>query len=112
METDLNLRALQLREQYCQLIRFLQECGASLNTVFPEYLLDFNLYKKYISLDQNRALILDSKWDKSKNLSLQWKYYHKESWVLLVYQILNMPKQKNSKKFITRRKIWQKAQKL
>ena len=90
LEQDLNLRALQLREQYCQLIRFLQECGASLNTVFPEYLLDFNLYKKYISLDQTRAGILDSKWDKSKNLPLQWKYYHKESWVLLVYQILKI----------------------
>ena len=90
LENDLNLRALQLREQYCQLIRFLQECGASLNTVFPEYLLDFNLYKKYISLDPNRAGILDAKWDKSKSLLLQWKYYHRESWVLLVYQILKV----------------------
>ena len=90
LEQDLNLRALQLREQYCQLIRFLQECGAMLNTVFPEYLLDFNLYKRYIALDKNRAIILDSKWDKSKSLPLQWKYYHRESWVLLVYQILKI----------------------
>ena len=90
LEADLNLRAQQLREQYCQLIRFLQECGASLNTVFPEYLLDFNLYKKYISLDTNRQGILDTKWEKSKSLPLQWKYYHKESWVLLVYQILKI----------------------
>ena len=90
LENDLNLRALQLREQYCQLIRFLQECGACLNTVFPEYLLDFNLYKKYIALDQNRAGILDAKWEKSKSLPLQWKYYHRESWVLLVYQILKV----------------------
>ena len=90
LENDLNLRAAQIREQYYQLIKFLQECGASLNTVFPEYLLDFNLYKKYISLDPNRTGILDSKWDKSKNLPLQWKYYHRESWVLLVYQILKI----------------------
>ena len=90
LEQDLNQRALQLREQYCQLITFLQECGASLNTVFPEYLLDFNLYKRYISLDKNRAIILDSKWDKSKSLPLQWKYYNRESWVLLVYQILKI----------------------
>ena len=90
LEQDLNLRALQLREQYCQLIRFLQECGAMLNTVFPEYLLDFNLYKRYIALDKNRAIILDSKWDKSKSLPLQWKYFHRESWVLLVYQILKI----------------------
>ena len=90
LETDLNKRALQIREQYCQLIRFLQECGASLNTVFPEYLLDLNLYKRYISLDENRAKVLDPKWDKSKSLPLQWRYYHKESWVLLVYQILKI----------------------
>ena len=90
LETDLNQRALQLREQYCQLIRFLQECGACLNTVYPEYLLDFNLYKKYIALDKNREKIIDSKWDKAKSLPLQWKYYHRESWVLLVYQILKI----------------------
>ena len=90
LENDLNKRALQIREQYCSLIRFLQECGASLNTVFPEYLLDLNLYKKYISLDENRAKVLDPKWDKSKSLPLQWRYYHKESWVLLVYQILKI----------------------
>ena len=90
LEHNLNQRALQLREQYCQLIRFLQECGASLNTVFPEYLLDFNLYKRYISLDKNREIILDSKWERSKSLPLQWKYYHRESWVLLVYQILKI----------------------
>jgi len=90
LENDLNKRALQIREQYCQLIRFLQECGASLNTVFPEYLLDLNLYKKYISLDEGRAKVLDPKWDKSKSLPLQWRYYHKESWVLLVYQILKI----------------------
>ena len=90
LEPDLNQRALQVREQYCQLIRFLQECGASLNTVYPEYLLDFNLYKRYIALDKNRAMILDSKWEKSKSLPLQWKYFHRESWVLLVYQILKI----------------------
>ena len=90
LEPDLNARALQLREQYFQLIRFLQECGACLNTVFPEYLLDFNMYKRYIALDKNRAIILDSKWDKTKSLPLQWKYYHRESWVLLVYQILKI----------------------
>ena len=90
LENDMNQRALQVREQYCQLIRFLQECGASLNTVFPEYLLELNLYKKYIALDKNRIKVLDPKWDKSKSLPLQWRYYHRESWVLLVYQILKI----------------------
>ena len=90
LETDLNKRALQIREQYCQLIRFLQECGACLNTVFPEYLLDLNLYKRYIALDPKRQKVLDPHWEKSKALPLQWRYYHKESWVLLVYQILKI----------------------
>ena len=68
----------------------MQECGASLNTVYPEYLLDLNLYKRYISFDKSREMILDSKWNKSKALPLQWKYFHRESWVLLVYQILKI----------------------
>ena len=90
LESDLNKRALQIREQYCKLIRFLQECGACLNTVFPEYLLDLNLYKRYISLDPSRAKVLDPKWEKSKTLTIQWRYYHKMSWILLVYQILKI----------------------
>ena len=102
LEQDLNKRALQIREQYCKLIRFLQECGACLNTVFPEYLLDLNLYKRYISLDQSRAKVLDPKWEKSKTLAIQWRYYHKMSWVLLVYQILKIfyLSRVNYKKFI------------
>ena len=90
LENDMNKRALQVREQYCQLIRFLQECGAMLNTVFPEYLLDFTLYKIYISLDKTRIKVLDSKWEKAKSLPAQWRYYHKQSWLLLVYQILKI----------------------
>ena len=102
LEQDLNKRALQVREQYCKLIRFLQECGACLNTVFPEYLLDLNLYKRYISLDQSRAKVLDPKWEKSKSLAIQWRYYHKMSWVLLVYQILKIfyLSRVNHKKFL------------
>ena len=102
LEQDLNKRALQVREQYCKLIRFLQECGACLNTVFPEYLLDLNLYKRYISMDQSRAKVLDPKWEKSKSLAIQWRYYHKMSWVLLVYQILKIfyLSRVNHKKFL------------
>ena len=90
LEYDLTRRAVQIREQYCQLLRFLQECGACLNTVFPEYLLDFNLYKRYIASDVNRQKVLAPNWEKSSALSNQWRYYHKESWVLLVYQILKI----------------------
>lgn len=90
LEYDLSRRAIQIREQYCQLLRFLQECGACLNTVFPEYLLDFNLYKRYIASDQSRQRTLAPNWEKSSALSNQWRYYHRESWVLLVYQILKV----------------------
>ena len=90
LEFDLTRRAIQIREQYCQLLRFLQELGASLNTVFPEYLLDFNLYKRYIAYDPNRQRVLAPNWEKSSALSNQWRYYHRESWVLLVYQILKI----------------------
>ena len=90
LENDPNKRVLQIREQYSQLIRFLQECGAMLNTIFPEYLLDFNSYKKYVSLDTNHLKVLDTKWDKAKSLPAQWRYYHKQSWILLVYQILKI----------------------
>ena len=90
LENNYDQRVLQIREQYCQLIRFLQECGAMLNTVFPEYLLEFNMYKKYISLDKNRIKVLDSKWEKAKSLPAQWRYYHRQSWILLVYQILKI----------------------
>ena len=34
--------------------------------------------------------VLDPKWDKNKSLPLQWRYYHRDSWVLLVYQILKI----------------------
>ena len=58
--------------------------------MFPEYLLDLNMYKRYISLDASRAKVLDPKWEKSKTLAIQWRYYHKMSWILLVYQILKI----------------------
>ena len=41
-------RAKQIREQYCKLLRFLQECGASLNTVFPEYLMGYENCRRFI----------------------------------------------------------------
>ena len=73
-----------------------------MNTVFPEYLLDLNLYKRYISLDKTRAKVLDPKWEKSKSLAIQWRYYHKMSWILLVYQILKIfyLSRVNHKKFL------------
>jgi len=33
---------------------------------------------------------LDPKWEKSKTLAIQLRYYHKMSWVLLSYQILKI----------------------
>lgn len=89
-EDDLSKKASQLRQQYFDLIYFLQQQGAYLNTVFPEYLLDFTFFKKYLMNDPNTAKILEPNWDKNKRLIAQYQYIHKESWVLLIYQILKI----------------------
>ncbi|MCQ2815955.1 MAG: hypothetical protein MJ252_01695, partial [archaeon] len=88
LSTDALKRANQIREQYFQLLRFLQECGACLNTVFPEYLMSFDDCKKYIQGDKKRENVLAPKWD--KDLMKEHNYYHRQSWILLIYQILKI----------------------
>ncbi len=90
LEEDLSKRASQLRQQYFDLIKHLQEQGAYLNTVFPEYLLEYNYFKKYLMNDPNTAKILEPNWDKNKRLIAQYQYISKESWILLIYQILKI----------------------
>jgi hypothetical protein len=87
---DLTEKSKQIRQQYFDLIKYLQEQGAYLNTVFPEYLLDYTLYKKYLSSDANTTKILEPNWDKNKRLISQYQYMHKESWILLIYQVLKI----------------------
>ena len=89
-DDDLSKKATQLRQQYFEVIKFLQEQGAYLNTVFPEYLLDYTFFKKYLMNDPNTARILEPNWDKNKRLIAQYQYLHKESWILLIYQILKI----------------------
>jgi len=89
-EEDLSKKASQLRQQFFDLIKHLQEQGAYLNTVLPEYLLDYTFYKKYLMNDPNTSKILEPNWDKNKRLIAQYQYLHKESWVLLIYQILKI----------------------
>jgi len=83
-------RAVQLRTQYLEVIKFLQERKAFLNTVFPEYLLDYGSFIKYINQDQNRLKIMEQNWMKNKQLQIQWQYINRESWTLLIYQILKV----------------------
>lgn len=89
-ESDSGKKANQIRTQFYEVIKFLQLNGGYLNTVFPEYLMDYSMFVKYVSNDQSRLKIMEPSWDKNKYLKMQWQYIHKESWVLLFYQILKV----------------------
>ena len=89
-EEDPTRKSVQLRNQYLEVIKFLQERKAFLNTVFPEYMLDYSSFIKYINQDQNRLKIMEQNWMKNKQLLIQWQYINKESWTLLFYQILKI----------------------
>lgn len=81
-------RELKVRQQFSELLKFLQEYGASLNTVFPEYLLEISLFKRYISNDTYTKKILSE-----KNVKKYWSSHyiiHHESWILIIYQILKI----------------------
>jgi hypothetical protein len=83
----------QLRKNYEDLIIYLQQQGCFLNTVFPEFLLDFSQYYRYIAFEDvvNSNRLLAADWQEKKNhLNRYWKYYNKESWVTLIYQILKV----------------------
>jgi hypothetical protein len=82
-----------LRKQYEELIRNLQTEGAFLNTIYPEYLLDWPQFFKYINYDDaaNSFKLLAPDWQNKKgSLKRTWNYYNKESWILLIYQILKL----------------------
>lgn len=81
-------KAIQLRQQFYDLLKFLQENGASLSTVFPEYLLEFGLFKKYIAQDNYSMSILSEQWE--TKLKKIHSILHLENWILVVYQILKL----------------------
>jgi len=89
-EDDFNKSVIQIKNQYDILIRFLQGEGAFLNTIFPEYLMEFSKYKKYLEGDPNTAKLLPTNWAKNKRLKSIHKYINTESWILLIYQILKI----------------------
>jgi hypothetical protein len=88
LETD--KRPQQLRQQYYELLKFLMNNGAYVSTIFPEYLLAFNDFKKYCEKDGVTDKILEQNWEKSNRLSSSWKRMNKESWILLMYQIMKV----------------------
>lgn len=75
-----------LIKQYSELIRFLKEDGALLNTIRPQYLLnylDFNAYLK----SQNHENLINSAIKISEH---RFSYISLDSWITLVYQILKI----------------------
>lgn len=87
---DYNQQVIQQRQMYLSILKFLQEHGASLNTIFPEYLLDFNSYKKYMKLDPNSNKILPPNWEQTTSIFTNHKNIHLESWTHLIYQIIKI----------------------
>jgi len=91
VDEDFNKAVQQIKAQYDTLIRFLQGEGAFLNTVFPEYLMEFSKYKKFMETDPNTAKLLSTNWAKNtKKLRSMHKYINMESWILIFYQILKI----------------------
>ena len=83
-----------LRKMYDELIKHLQMEGAFLNTIYPEYLLDWPQYQRFINVDDldNSKRLLAPDWQNKKKNQMKklWNYYNKESWILLIYQILKI----------------------
>ena len=91
LEDDYGRSVLQIRNQYLELIKALQSDGAFLNTVIPEYLMEFKHYYKYIFSDKNTERLLQTNWQQNKKkFKKAWQYLNKESWIHLIYQILKI----------------------
>jgi hypothetical protein len=58
LSDDSNIRINQMRNLFFETLKFLQQHGAFINTIFPEYLLDFNSYRKYVKNDPNTYRLL------------------------------------------------------
>jgi len=91
LDDDYGKSVIQIRNQYLELIKSLQSEGALLNTIFPEYLMEFKHYYKYLSLDKDTGRLLQSNWQTNKKrIKKAWAYINKESWIHLIYQILKI----------------------
>ena len=85
---DDDKKAFQMKQQFSDLLKFLQEHGGSLNTVLPEYLLEPILFKKFISSDQYSINVLSEKFD--KKMTKRHLKLHTDSWILVTYQIIKL----------------------
>jgi hypothetical protein len=84
-------RARQIREFYYKILYNLQEQGALLNTVLPEYLLEKKLFKKYVKNDEKYSkIVLPLGWEQSTKVLNYYKFVHMESWITLIYQIFKL----------------------
>jgi len=90
VDDDFNKSVIQIKNQYDTLIRFLQGEGAFLNNIFPEYLMDFQKYKKFLENDPMTPILLASNWAKNKRLRSMHKYICTDSWIVIFYQILKI----------------------
>ena len=81
---------LQLKRVFSEIVKFLQQHGCLLNTVFPEYLLDSNCYIKFLKQDSNTNKLLKDNWstDRKEGIHINHKrYLYEESWTILILQI-------------------------
>jgi len=90
-EEDYSQRINNIRNQFQEIIRNLQMEGALLNTVVPEFLMDFKHYYKYIQNHPETDRLLQTNWQSNKKrLKRAWAYLNKEMWITLIYQILKI----------------------
>lgn len=85
---DTSKRAFGLKQQFISVITYLQSQGAYLNTVLPDYLLDFNNFKKVVRYNEHYIKVLPFVWE--KRLQRIHKFVFLESWVMLFYQIIKV----------------------
>ena len=75
-----------LMKQYYELIKFLKESGALLNTIRPQYLLSFLDYNAFIKTQSHENLTNSA----IKITENRFNYISYDSWITLIYQILKI----------------------
>ena len=87
---DQNMKKLEkltaLVKQYDDLIRFLKEQGALLNSIRPEYLLNFHDYNFFLKINANEKYAMSG----LKVTENRFKYISADSWLTIFYQILKV----------------------
>ena len=75
-----------LYKQYCDLLHFLKENGAMLNTIRPEYLLSHHDLLAYYKRNRNPC----ASYAANKISEKHFRYISMDSWITLFYQILKV----------------------